>query len=136
MLSDLNNVFGESRCDEEINIKNEYDEFEYIFNFIWSDMLPHGKNMEEVKNKIKSRVFLGKLSLIYDGKTYKINICARSLRSFLRFYKSNLTTVQIMKLKTDVDERCALAKIIENNFLYNGHPPIQKSLLKAIKYVF
>lgn len=136
MKVELKNVFDATLCDQEISINNEYDEYGYIFNYIWNKMLPHGRNMEEVKSEIENFAYLGKLSVIYDGKKYRINIRARFLRDFLRFYKSNLTTMQIKRLQTDVNERCALAMIIVNNFFYNGHLPIQKSLLKAIKRVF
>lgn len=138
MKDNQNNQFDNHEPDHEVTVivKNEYDESGYIFSYIWNNMLPHAKNMNMAKSEIDKFILLGKLSVINDGKKYRINIGARCLCLFLRFYKSNLTTMQIKALKTDVDERCALAKIIENDFFYNGHLPIKKSLLKTIKSVF
>lgn len=138
MIDKQNNQFDNHEPNHEATViaKKEFDESGYIFNYFWNEMLRHGKNMNMVKYEIEKFVLLGKLSVINDGNNNKINIGARCLCSFLRFYKSNLTTMQIKALKTDVDERCALAKMIENDFLYNGHLPIKKSLLKTIKSVF
>ena len=53
MKVELKNVFDATLCDQEISINNEYDEYGYIFNYIWNKMLPHGRNMEEVKSEIE-----------------------------------------------------------------------------------
>ena len=132
----LNNDFDESHFNSDIKINSKDDESKYIFNYIWNYILPHGKDMSGVKANVELFVMSDSLSMMYDGMRYIINIRARFLKGFLTFYKSNITAMQIAKLHSDIKERRKLARIMMNDFMYNGHRLNQKTLLKMIKEVF
>lgn len=136
MKVSLNKIIDESIDNHDIKINSKYDESKYIFNYLWNNMLPHGKDMSSMKANVELFVMSDSLSIMYDGVRHRINIRTRFLKGFLTFYKSNITAMQIAKLDSDIYERRKLAMIMMNGFLYNGHSLNQKTLLKIIKEVF